>query len=578
MGPPGSPWLSCSLSRDATLPFCGSPVPFLGNATLPFCEDIFPQFPDIRRLSKESGRKARNAYLPACCRKPGEGRSLTHHVQSADVATAPRAERGRPAGRGDGGHPAGGGGGGEGEGGEGEGVRRQLQAKVSHRLVSRGVNTADRWSAKPSGQMTREEQERLERQRANKRRWARKERERCRLEMETLRQTNGDLQSRNDRLRCEVDQLQKWKCKMRSRLLDHACVMPTATVTATAPATATRVQHAHAPRKVKLTYGGKTKRASPSQPERSRQKRRAEWPGGTGPRPCRARTCRACSHRERLARDATDVSAHPPTPLNIDAILQSASLASAGVTLQSPDSPGPGRAAASPDTDQPGVYRTLQAVPLSQLLGTGVGADQTLPSQQGDVTDLPEFFLEMLDNKDDWWTDVCDDIFSDSPADTDGNWLQAADGQVSALGPAPRGDRGGVKAGLPPDGDCSVARPTDSSLSEVTALPEHGGPSAGACGASHSQPAHRLSQSEGHGGGERAVVLRAVVPRARSQMGTAGSARTQPVPPEPGEADAGARRRCWSQDDRVSHTASVRDPLSQSWPGLPSTATHSLAA
>ncbi|KAK7113382.1 serine-rich adhesin for platelets-like [Littorina saxatilis] len=104
------------------------------------------------------------------------------------------------------------------------GLRQQLKAKVSDNLTSRGIGTdQDRWSTKPKAKLTGAELERLNRQRANKRKWAQKERAKCKKEMDELKVKNAHLEHDNGTLKKDVERLKTIKVRMESVLIDHEC-------------------------------------------------------------------------------------------------------------------------------------------------------------------------------------------------------------------------------------------------------------------------------------------------------------------------------------------------------------------
>ncbi|XP_076446817.1 uncharacterized protein LOC143284073 [Babylonia areolata] len=214
-------------------------------------------------------------------------------------------------------------------------VRQQLQAKVSGSLRSRGVNAADRWQAKPKGQMTTEEYRRLERQRENKKRWARKERERSKSELEYLRKTNNCLSFKKQELQHQINKLQKWEYRMRMCLSDHECKL-----TATAPTVVNVVIIPPSERR-KMKYKmsgrettqcglshqhflGSTLGGTPSQPTSGKGK------GHSSPKTAgwkRIDHPDFLNHNEGLASPPTSSSLYPHSLLCIESILKSASTA-----------------------------------------------------------------------------------------------------------------------------------------------------------------------------------------------------------------------------------------------------------
>ncbi|XP_025097110.1 uncharacterized protein LOC112565681 [Pomacea canaliculata] len=102
-------------------------------------------------------------------------------------------------------------------------VRRVLQAKVSDNLASRGISTKGLWDTRPSHKLSPEEQRRLERQRENKRNWARKEREKSKKRLEELKMTNCQLEYHNKKLKSEIDKLRRGHFELKTLLKDHDC-------------------------------------------------------------------------------------------------------------------------------------------------------------------------------------------------------------------------------------------------------------------------------------------------------------------------------------------------------------------
>ncbi|KAL8584966.1 hypothetical protein ACOMHN_043602 [Nucella lapillus] len=104
-------------------------------------------------------------------------------------------------------------------------VRHQLKKMVSGKLADRGVTTRELWSTRPrtKAKLTKEEQERLERQRLNKRKWAQKERARSKSLLDELKQANSALEYRNQQLKGHVNKLQEVNHQLRNVLTDHQC-------------------------------------------------------------------------------------------------------------------------------------------------------------------------------------------------------------------------------------------------------------------------------------------------------------------------------------------------------------------
>ncbi|XP_076459455.1 uncharacterized protein LOC143292776 [Babylonia areolata] len=105
-----------------------------------------------------------------------------------------------------------------------QGVRHQLQAMVSGKLKDRGISTKELWTSSGTHELSKEEQDRLERQRYNKRKWAQKERARSKALLEELKQSNGMLEYTNQKLKREVDMLRERQLCLKDTLIEHQCL------------------------------------------------------------------------------------------------------------------------------------------------------------------------------------------------------------------------------------------------------------------------------------------------------------------------------------------------------------------